>query len=281
MGATMTALDNELEKYKKKGFKVSQRRTLKHGKRIYLEKKRGWLGGFDAVYIYYVGGDSNTQNIREFLKDYSKFYDKNNFEESDKGFFMCSGTIDKGLFRDLKKALIDDEDTLHTIKTKALPRVTVTMKRRTVEEEQIKERVTERKITRRKITEEQITLNSVLGEIRSFKRRSTKISGKRKEKLYTTALTGYLSHAFPSIEMEQSLGKGARVDAKVGNIGIEAKYRPDQNEINRLYGQIDTYLQFLDSVIVVFFDTSSGIVNDFEKKLKRGGYAKQVEVVNI
>jgi len=267
----MSAFDNELEKYKKKGFKISQRRTLKHGKRIYLEKKRGWLGGFDVVYIYYVVGDSNTRNIREFLKDYSKFYDKNNFEESDKGFFICSGTIDKGLFRDLKKALIDDEDTLYTIKTKALPRVTVAKKKR----------ITERKITRRKITEEGITLNSVLGEIKGFKRRSTKISGKRKEKLYTTALTGYLSHAFPSIEMEQSLGKGARVDAKVGNIGIEAKYRPDQNEINRLYGQIDTYLQFLDSVIVVFFDTSSGIVNDFERKLKRGGYAKQVEVVNI
>jgi len=267
MVTIMSALDNELAKYKKKGFKISQRRTLKHGKRIYMEKERGRVRGryqwVEAIYIYYVEGDSDTQNIREFLKDYSKIYEKNRFDENDKGFFMCSGTIDKGLFRDLKKALIDDEDILDTIKTKTLPRVT------------------ERKITRRKITEERITLNSVLGEIKSFKRRSTKISGKRKEKLYTTALTGYLSHAFPSIEMEQSLGKGARVDAVVGKIGIEAKYRPDQNEINRLYGQIDTYLQFLNNIIVVFFDTSSGIVNDFKKKLKRGGYAKQVEVVNI
>jgi len=137
------------------------------------------------------------------------------------------------------------------------------------------------KITRRISTPKRITLNSVLDEVKNFKRRAPKISGKRKEKLYITALTGYLSHAFPSIEMEQPLGKGSRIDAVVGKIGIEAKYRPDQNEINRLYGQIDTYLQFLNNIIVVFFDTSSGIVNDFKKKLKRGGYAKQVEVVNI
>ena len=142
-----------------------------------------------------------------------------------------------------------------------------------------KEILVEERVTRREAKD--TTLNLVLDEIKSYKRRATKFSGKRKEKLYTTALTGYLSHAFPNIEMEQSLGKGARVDARIGNIGIEAKYRPDQNEINRLYGQIDTYLQFMDSIIVVFFDTSSGIVNDFEKKLHRGGYTRRVEIVNI
>ena len=63
--------------------------------------------------------------------------------------------------------------------------------------------------------------------------------------------------------------------------GIEAKYRPDQNEINRLYGQIDDYLQFLDNIIVVFFDSDSSRVNVFEKKLKRGGYLKQVFIVKI
>jgi len=124
-------------------------------------------------------------------------------------------------------------------------------------------------------------LNQVLDEIKSFKRHVPSISGKRKEKQYTLALTGYLAHSFPQIEMEQPLGKGTRIDAIIGKIGIEAKYRPDQNEINRLYGQIDTYLQFLNEIIVVFFDTDSSTVNDFKKKLKRGGYLEEVSVVNI
>ena len=274
-----------LEKYKKSGFEVRQRRTLKHGKRFYLTKKKGgvsgFLGGADGLYIYYVDGDSNTDNIREFLKDYSNYYDSEEFDEEDKGFFMCSGKIDTGLFKDLRDALIKDNDVKGTIRTKVLKKATVT-KKRTIETEKIKEKVTEREITRKRVTEEvEITLQSVLKEVKKFKSSAPKIRGKQKEKLYTTALSGYLSHAFPDIEMEQPVGRGCKIDALVGRIGIEAKYRPDANEINRLYGQIDTYLQFLDSIIVVFFDTSSGAVNDFKKKLQRGGYSKQIETVNI
>ena len=273
-----------LDKYKKSGFEVQQRRTLKHGKRFYLTKKKGGVSGFlgeaQGLYIYYVDGDSNTSNIREFLKDYDKFYDSQEFDDDDKGFFICSGNIDTGLFGDLRNALIEDNDVKRTIKTKVLKKATVT-KRRTIKEERIKEKVTEREITRKTITEEEITLKYVLQEVKKFKSSASKIQGKQKEKLYITALSGYLSHAFPSIEMEQPVGKGCRIDALVGRIGIEAKYRPDVNEINRLYGQIDTYLQFLDSIIVVFFDTSSGAVNDFKKKLQRGGYSKQIETVNI
>jgi len=151
-----------------------------------------------------------------------------------------------------------------------------------VEEEHIKEKITtEREITRKIVTAREITLELVLDEINEFKKRAPKIRGKRKERLYTTALTGFLSHTFPSIEMEQTLGKGTRIDARVGKVGIEAKYRPDQNEINRLYGQIDTYLQLLNDIVVVFFDTDSGTVNDFKKKLKRGGYTEKVKVVNV
>lgn len=151
-----------------------------------------------------------------------------------------------------------------------------------VEEEHIKEKITtEREITRKIVTAREITLEMVLDEINEFKKRAPKIRGKQKERLYTTTLTGFLSHTFPSIEMEQTLGKGTRIDARVGKVGIEAKYRPDQNEINRLYGQIDTYLQLLNDIVVVFFDTDSSTVNDFKNKLKRGGYTEKVKVVNI
>ncbi len=263
---------------------MQQKRTLKHGKRFYLTKKKGgvsgFLGGAEGHYIYFVDGDSNSSNIRQFLKDYEKFYDNENFDENDRGFFICSGNLDKGLFRDLRNAMINDNDIKRTIKTKQLAKTKVT-KRRTIEEERIKEKVTEREITRKRVTEEEITLQSVTKEVKKFKRSAPKIRGRQKEKLYTTALTGYLSHAFPSIDMEQPIGRGCRIDALIEHIGIEAKYRPDQNEINRLYGQIDTYLQFLESIIVVFFDTSSDAVNNFKKKLKRGGYSTQVEIINI
>lgn len=151
-----------------------------------------------------------------------------------------------------------------------------------LEEERIKEKITtEREITRKVITAKEVTLDTVLDEVKIFRKYVPKITGKRREKLYTQRLTGFLSRIFPDIETEQALGKGTRIDAMVGRVGIEAKCRPDINEIHRLYGQIDTYLQFLDNVIVVFFDTDSGTVNDFKKKLKRGGYSESVAVVNI
>jgi len=162
-----------------------------------------------------------------------------------------------------------------------------------VEEEHIKEKITtEREISRRIVTAREVTLKLVLDEVNEFNKRTPKIRGKRKEKLYTTALTSFLMHTFPSVKMEQALGKGSRIDAIIGNIGIEAKYRPDigieakyrpdQNEINRLFGQIDIYIQFLNDIIVVFFDTDSGTVNNFKRKLKRvPGYTETVNVVNI
>jgi len=151
-----------------------------------------------------------------------------------------------------------------------------------VEEEHIKEKITtEREISRRIVTAREVTLKLVLDEVNEFNKRTPKIRGKRKEKLYTTALTSFLMHTFPSVKMEQALGKGSRIDAIIGNIGIEAKYRPDQNEINRLFGQIDIYIQFLNDIIVVFFDTDSGTVNNFKNKLKRGEYTEKVKVVNI
>ncbi len=116
-----------------------------------------------------------------------------------------------------------------------------------------KERVSEKVTRERKITRD-VQLTHILNEVTDFKKHVPLITGKQKEKQYTLALTGYLSHSFPQIEMEQPLGRGTRIDAIIGNVGIEAKYRPDQNEINRLYGQIDTYLQFLGDIIVIFFD---------------------------
>lgn len=127
MVATMSALDNELAEYKKKGFEVRQRRTLKHGERVYLEKERDdSSGAYYGIYIYYAEGDCNASNIREFLKDYSEFYVYARFDKYDKGFFICSGSIEERLFGNLKKALVKDDGILSSIKTKTLQKETIT-----------------------------------------------------------------------------------------------------------------------------------------------------------
>jgi len=263
----MSALTNELTKYKKRGFKVQQKRTLKLGKRIYLTRKKsgisGLLGGFDAVYIYYVDGDASTESILEFLEDYSRFYAKYGFDENDKGIFMCSGKIDRRIFNKLKKVIIKDKDVLSTIQTKILPRVTVIRERRIVEEEKIKEKITEREIVRRRVAEERISVRRLLNKIRKFRppRRP------KKEKELENMLISYLQ-AFYDVKTQITYER-ARIDAKIGNTGIEIKYNPSSSDFDRLYGQVEKYLKYLDNVIVVISsEKSEELINSFKKRLK-------------
>jgi len=113
---SMNPLEKETLKYEKKGFKIAQRRTLKYGSRTYLLKKGGWLSSDIGVYIYYVDGDATSESIRDRFKDYMRFYKDHNFTDEDKGFFICSGSVEEKLFRDLRKAVIDDDDIRNSIK---------------------------------------------------------------------------------------------------------------------------------------------------------------------
>lgn len=265
------SLENEIAKYDKKGFKVKQKRTLKHGKRFFLAKTKGgvsgWLGAYDALYIYYAEGDSNTKNIREFLKDYTRFYGKHDFDESDKGFFMCSGKIDKGLFKDLQNALVRDSDVRRTIKTKSLPRVTVTRKGRFVEEERIRERITEREIRRRRVAEERISVRGLIRKIGKFEPPTRP----KREKQLENMLISYLQ-AFYNVRTQLTYER-ARIDAKIGTTGIEIKYRPSAGDFDRLYGQIEKYLKHLDEVIVIISsERSKELTKSFKKRLKERGW---------
>lgn len=264
----MSSLENELAKYKKKGFRVHQRRTLKHGKRFFLIQKRGLFSSDVGIYIYYVDGDSNTTNIRNFLKDYPKFFEEHDFDDSqDKGFFICTGKFDKGLFRDLKEALVEDRDVRKTIKTKVFPRVSVRKEKRVVEEERIRERVTEREIRRRKITEERISVKALLSHIKKFEPPSIP----RKEKQLENMLVSYLQ-AFYDVRTQLTYER-ARIDAKIGTIGIEIKYRPSAGDFDRLYGQVEKYLSHLDNVIVVIgSERSKQLTNSFKRRLKQRGW---------
>lgn len=277
----MSALEKEVKKYKKKGFESRQKRTLKYGKRVVLLKKQGglggWLGGFEGIYIYYVDGDSNTRNIREFLKDYSRFYEKNEFGEGDKGIFMCSGRIDKGLFRDLRKALVQDYDISGSISVKALPRVIAKKTRRVIEEKRIRERIAEREITRRRVTTERVSTRGLIRKIEKFEPPTRP----KKEKQLENMLVSYLQ-AFYNVRTQLTYER-ARIDAEIGTIGIEIKHQPSAGDFDRLYGQIEKYLKHLDSVIaVISSEKSKELTKSFKSRLKeRGWLNKRVFVLTL
>src|SRR3990170_5814642 len=112
----MNPLEKESLKYEKKGFKVEQKRTLKYGSRTFLLKKGGFLSSDIGVYMYDVDRDATSESISECFKDYVRFYGDYDFTDEDKGFFICSGRVDEKLFRDLRKAMIRDNDIRNSIK---------------------------------------------------------------------------------------------------------------------------------------------------------------------
>jgi len=281
----VSVLDNEVKKYLKKDFTVRQKRTLKQGKRIILIKKKGGLGGIlgekTVVYLYSPKGDSDTRTIREFLKDYKKFYKKYDFDEDDKAVFLSSGEIDKGLFGDLKKALVRDKDILDTVKTKILPKkalhkIIAKKSKRIVEEERIRERITEREITRRRISEEHISVKGVLKAIKRFE----PLIRPKKEKDLEKMLVSNLQASYPDVRTQLTYER-ARIDAQIGKIGIEIKYQPSAGDFDRLYGQIEKYLKHLDCVIAVIgSERSKQSTKYFKQRIRdRGWLNKRVYVI--
>lgn len=264
----MSALENEIKKFKKRGFEVRKKRTKKHGKVMLLAKKTGgilggFIGGYAGRYIYYVDGDSNTKNIREFLKGYSNFYIRNDWDTSDKGIFMCSGKIDKGLFRDLKRALVRDKDISGTISTKTVPRVTIKKRKKVIEEE----RITEREITRRKVTVKRISLRGVSQTIKK-----TQFIKAKKERGYENQLYQWLrAKKYPVVH--ERLRTGARFDLVVGEdeIAVELKIIKSTSQFNSLFGQIARYKDYFDKIIIVLIDEmrNPSIMNGEIRRLQK------------
>jgi predicted nucleotide-binding protein len=113
----MSLLKNEIGKYEKKGFEVSQRRKLKYGSRAFLNKKRkGILAGSDHVYLYFAEGNCTVDSLHECFRDYVKIYEQEGFSEEDRGFFICSGTFEEKLFRRIRKLSIENENVRNSIR---------------------------------------------------------------------------------------------------------------------------------------------------------------------
>jgi len=262
----MNVLDKEILKYEKRGFKVLQKRTLKHGSRTFLKKKGGFLGGFEGVYIYYVDGNATTDSLRECFKDYVKFYEAEEFGEGDKGFFLCSGSVDGKLFKDLRKAMIRDDDVRNSIKLISLGKVAR-------EEEEVEE-----KQPRREVEKATVGIREILAKIEKFPIHKMP----KTEKDLDSMLVSYLSASYPDIQTQVAY-QNAKIDAQIGNVGIEIKFQPSASEFNRLYGQTENYLKGLEKVIVVIgYERTRELTENFKKRVKeRGWLNSKVFVVSV
>ena len=75
----------------------------------------------------------------------------------------------------------------------------------------------------------------------------------KKEAEYENTLYTRLEVFFPNIEYQVPYAN-SRIDIKIRGFGIEIKNHPDQNEINRLIGQLMSYRRFFKHTIVVIFN---------------------------
>ena len=280
------AFQKLLDGYKKKEFKIENRRTTKLAKWAFILKDReGWFtSGFEGVYLYFVDGDVKLEHMNDFLKRYSKIYDERNFDDKDQGLLAYTGDFNTREFRTLARNILSEDEyksmKIKKVKPLVMEKKSKKVKSRRVEKEEIKEKITIERETKRTVLEEvEVSVNSIRRSMNNWKNVAPKVTGRGKEKKMTISMTSYLASKFPGIALEQNLG-GNRIDAVVGKIGIEAKYRPDQNEINRLYGQVDDYLRYLDHIIVVFYDTNQSMINNFRRKIKTGGYDNQITLVS-
>lgn len=93
------------------------------------------------------------------------------------------------------------------------------------------------------------TLKKIIYEIKEFQPK--KVFNKEAE--YENTLYARLEVFFPHIEPQYPCAN-SRIDIKIDKFGIEIKNHPDQNEINRLIGQIRSYRPFFKHIVVVIFN---------------------------
>jgi hypothetical protein len=262
-GILMDSLENEILKYKKKGFKVAQRRTLKHGLRVYIEKEHeGFLfTRFDGIYLYYVDGDCSYDSLRECFKDYQRFYEDKEFDERDKGFYVCSGSLDEKLFKDLRKDFIDDDDIRNSIKPMSLGKEVTPRPRE------------ERELQKVKRKAEHTSLERVVNAIKSIP-----LVPQPKEKAYEAQLYAALNAKGFDVDYE-SQRRGARFDLVIGDIAIELKVVKNTSIFDSLYGQVSRYYDQFSKIIIVLIDQfrNPSVLNKEIERLKK--ISQNIEVI--
>jgi hypothetical protein len=98
---------------------------------------------------------------------------------------------------------------------------------------------------------------------------------------YQDMLVSSLKRDFPEILLRQQFGNN-EIDVLIGRIGIEAKLGLKKSEADRLFGQIESFLQHIDRVIVVLYQPLPEWQNYLKQKLARHGWLdKSVRIVVV
>lgn len=121
-------------------------------------------------------------------------------------------------------------------------------------------------------------IKDILRRIRQFEAPRKPSKESQLEDLLVTHLRVWYSDLRTQLSYERT-----KIDAQIGRIGIEIKLSPDEAELDRLYGQIDKYLEHLNSVIaVIFYERSRESTESFKKRMiKRGWLDKRVFVLSL
>ena len=104
----------------------------------------------------------------------------------------------------------------------------------------------------------------------------------KKEKELETMLVTHLRVFYPDLRTQLTYER-ARIDAQIGEVGIELKFQPSAGDFDRLYGQIEKYLKHLKCVIVVIgYEKSKEGTRYFKKRLQERGWLKDsVFVISV
>jgi len=92
-------------------------------------------------------------------------------------------------------------------------------------------------------------LKKIIQKIKEFQPKKVFV----KEAEYENTLYSWLSAFFSKIDYQYPCAN-SRIDMKISSFGIEIKNHPDQNEVNRLIGQLRSYKLFFKHIIVVIFN---------------------------
>lgn len=140
------------------------------------------------------------------------------------------------------------------------------------------EKEIERKTRADKSTPPTAELKRVLKKARQF----SPYRKPRREKGLEAMLVSYLRAFYPDLRTQLTYER-ARIDAQIGQIGIELKFQPSAGAFDRLYGQIEKYLKHLMFVIVVIgYEKSKEDTRYFKKRLKERGWLNdRVFVVSV
>lgn len=111
------------------------------------------------------------------------------------------------------------------------------------------------------------TLNVEVDRIKTLLEDFPIIDNYKDEFVFKTALSNYLSAKGEKVELEKRF-ENIRIDIVLHkDYGIELKYNPDQNELNRLMGQAMTYRRYLDHLFIVIFSPQANTIQQLKKAL--------------